>query len=79
MLQNPAYYGMAAFGKTRMILRANGARLRPSRGRPPQPRQSGVPKPTGQKERAFIPVSPLIEEVLFHATQPAKSEPGDRS
>lgn len=69
MLQNPAYYGMAAFGKTRMMLRANGARLRPSRGRPPQPRQSSVPKPTDQKEWAFIPVPPLIEEVLFHAAQ----------
>jgi site-specific DNA recombinase len=69
MLQTPAYYGKAAFGKTRMMPRANSARLRPSRGCPPQPRKSSDAKPTDQKEWAFIPVPPLIEAGLFHTVQ----------
>ncbi len=69
MLQNPAYYGNAAFGKTRMMLRAKSVRLRPSRGRPSQPRKAGVPRSTDQKEWVFIPVPPLIQPGLFHAAQ----------
>ena len=69
MLQNPAYYGKAAFGKTRMTPRVKGVRLRSPRGRSPQPRKSSVPKPVDQKEWAFIPVPPLIELTLFRAAQ----------
>ena len=39
ILQNPAYYGKAAFGKTRMVPRAKSVRLRAPRGRPVQPRK----------------------------------------
>lgn len=69
MLQNSAYYGMAAFGKTRVMPRAKSVRLRPSRGCPARPRKAGVPMPTDRKEWAFIPVPPLIEPALFHAAQ----------
>jgi len=67
ILQNPAYYGKAAFGKTRMMPRAKGARLRPPRGRPTQPRRTYVPTDADQEEWVFIPVPPLIEPALFHA------------
>jgi site-specific DNA recombinase len=69
MLQNPAYYGRAAFGKTRMMPRAKGVRLRPPRGRPLQPRETYVPKNTDQKDWVLIPVPPLIEPALFHAAR----------
>jgi len=67
--QNPAYYGRAAFGKTRMMLRAMGMRLRPPRGRPLQPRKTYVPKDTDKKDWVLIPVPPLIEPALFHAAR----------
>ena len=38
MLRNPAYVGRAVFGKTRTGPR-RGARLRPARGQPEQPRR----------------------------------------
>lgn len=69
ILQNPAYYGKAAFGKTRMIPRTKGVRLRSPRGRPTQPRKACVPKATEQKDWLFIPVPPLIEPALYHAAQ----------
>jgi len=69
ILQNPAYYGSAAFGKTRMMPRAKGMRLRPPRGRPLQPRKTYVPKDTDQKDWVLIPVPPLIEPALFHAAR----------
>jgi site-specific DNA recombinase len=69
ILQNPAYYGKAAFGKTCMMPRAKGARLRPPRGRPAQPRKAHVPRPTDQKGWMFIPVPPLIEPALYRAAQ----------
>src|SRR6266481_4781878 len=67
--QNPAYYGRAAFGKTRMMLRAMGMRLRPPRGRPLQPRKTYVPKDTDKKDWVLIPVPPLIEPALFLAAR----------
>jgi site-specific DNA recombinase len=67
ILQNPAYYGKAAFGKTRMMPRVKGVRLRPPRGRPLQPRKTYVPKGADQKDWVFIPAPPLIEAALFHA------------
>jgi site-specific DNA recombinase len=74
MLQNPAYYGRAAFGKTRMMPRAKGVRLRPPRGRPLQPRKTYVPKDTDQKDWVLIPVPPLIEPALFHAARQQLNE-----
>src|SRR5713101_7231219 len=38
ILQNPAYQGRAAYGKTHMMPRGKKARPRASRGRPPEPR-----------------------------------------
>ena len=69
ILQNPAYYGKAAFGKTRMISRVKGGRPRPPRGRPAQPRKAHVPEPTDQNDWIFIPVPPLIEPALYRAAQ----------
>jgi site-specific DNA recombinase len=67
ILQNPAYYGKAAFGKTRMIERAKSKRPRPARGRPAQPRKSHVPRTVDQKEWVFVPVPPVIEPALYRA------------
>jgi site-specific DNA recombinase len=69
ILQNPAYYGKAAFGKTRMMPRAKGGRPRPARGRPAQPRKAHVPEPTDQKDWVFIPVPRLIEPAVYRAAQ----------
>ena len=69
MLQNPAYYGKAAFGKTRMMPRTRGARVRPPRGYLTQPRKAHVPKAVDQNEWAFIPVPPLIKPALFQAAR----------
>lgn len=67
ILQNPAYYGKAAFGKTRSIERSKSVRLRPARGRPAQHRKSNVPKPVDQKDWVFVSVPPLIEPALYRA------------
>jgi len=67
MLQNPAYYGKAAYGKTRMMPRANGVRLRPPRGRPAEPRKAHIPRDTDPKDWVFIPVPALIEPALYQA------------
>src|SRR6266478_1058867 len=69
ILQNPAYYGKAAFGKTRMMPRAKSVRLRAPRGRPVQPRKPHVPMAIDQKDWLFIAVPPLIELTLFQAAQ----------
>jgi site-specific DNA recombinase len=69
ILQNPDYYGKAAFGKTRMMPRTRGARVRPPRGHPAQPRKAHVPKAVDQNEWAFTPVPPLIRPTLFQAAR----------
>jgi site-specific DNA recombinase len=44
ILQNPAYVGRAAYGKTRMMMpRTRKTRPRPPRGRPAEPRRSNTP------------------------------------
>jgi site-specific DNA recombinase len=69
ILQNPAYYGKAAFGKTRMMPRVLGVRLRAPRGRPVQPRKPNVATAVDQKDWLCIPVPALIERSLFLAAQ----------
>jgi site-specific DNA recombinase len=69
ILQNPAYCGRAAFGKTRMVPRTNARRIRPPRGRPAQPRKAHVPKAVDEKEWAFIPVPALVKPALFQAAR----------
>ncbi len=79
ILQNPAYYGKAAFGKTRMMPRAKGARLRPPRGRPAQPRKAHVPRATDEKDWMFIPAPPLIDPALYRAAQRQLNENRQRA
>jgi site-specific DNA recombinase len=69
ILQNPAYYGKAAFGKTRMKPRAKSVRLRPPRGRLVNPRKPHVAVAVDQKDLLFIPVPPLIKPALFQGAQ----------
>jgi site-specific DNA recombinase len=72
MLKNPAYKGMAAYGKTRVgPLRP---RLKAQRGHPQQPRRaySSYTVPTDQW--ISIPVPPLVEEDLFEIVQEQLAE-----
>ena len=67
ILQNPAYQGQAAFGKTRMEPRTQKGRLRPSRGQPAEPRTGRVASTTDRKEWVFVPVPALVKQSLFQA------------
>ena len=69
ILQNPAYIGQAAYGKTRMMPRTRKTRPRPPRGRPAEPRRSNAPVAIDSKEWVFVPVPPLVNERLFRAAQ----------
>jgi site-specific DNA recombinase len=67
-LQNPAYKGAAAFGKTR----GGGLkppRLRPLRGRPEQPRRPVSRIDTSPEEQISIIVPALMSAELFEAVQ----------
>jgi site-specific DNA recombinase len=67
MLKNPAYKGLAAFGKTRagpMV-----PRLRPQRGHSLQPRRPVSITPVPEEDWVFIPVPALVDEALFDAVQ----------
>ena len=67
MLKNPAYRGMAAFGKTRAgSLRP---RLRAQRGRQLQPRRAYAHYAVPAEEWLGVPVPALIEPALFEAVQ----------
>jgi site-specific DNA recombinase len=66
ILLNPAYHGVARFGKTRLQARAPGRR--PARGRPRVARQEKVARSTPLAEQEAIPVPGLIDEALFAAT-----------
>ena len=69
ILQNPAYIGQAAYGKTRMMPRTRKTRPRPPRGRPAEPRRSNTPVAIDSKEWVFVPVPALVNERLFRAAQ----------
>jgi len=69
ILQNPAYIGQAAYGKTRMMPRTRKTRPRPPRGRPAEPRRSNAPVAIDSKEWVFVPVPALVNERLFRAAQ----------
>ena len=69
ILQNPAYVGRAAYGKTRMMPRTRKTRPRPPRGRPAEPRRSNTPMAVDSQEWVFVPVPPLVNERLFRAAQ----------
>ena len=63
MLKNPAYVGMAAFGKTRAG--PLGPRLRAQRGRPLQPRDPRGHRDTPLEEWLHIPVPPIVDASVF--------------
>jgi site-specific DNA recombinase len=65
LLLNPAYYGQAEWGKTRMEPRTGPVRRR--RGQPETPRQPHVARPTQPQERERIAVPALIGKDLFDA------------
>ena len=65
ILQNPAYVGRAAYGKTHMTPRTRKTRPRPPRGRPAEPRKSNTPVAVDPKEWVFVPVPPIVDERLF--------------
>jgi site-specific DNA recombinase len=67
MLKNPAYKGLAAFGKTRAGPMA--PRLRPQRGHPAQPRRPVSITSVPEEDWVFIPVPALVDEPLFDAVQ----------
>jgi site-specific DNA recombinase len=72
MVQNPAYIGAAAFGRTRSgPLRP---RLRAPRHRPLQPRRAVSHYEVPREEWVFISVPPLIEEALYEAVQEQLAE-----
>ncbi len=56
ILQNPAYQGRAAYGKTHMMPRRRKARPRAARGWPAEPRRSNAPVTADPKEWVFAPV-----------------------
>jgi site-specific DNA recombinase len=65
MLKNPAYMGMAAFGKTQAG--PLGPRLRAQRGRPLQPRDARSHRDTPPEDWLHIPVPPIVDAGLFAA------------
>lgn len=79
VLQNPAYMGQAAYGKTHMTPRGKKSRLRAARGRPAEPRRSNAPTPTDQKEWVFVPVPALVDEALFCAAHAQLAENRSRA
>jgi site-specific DNA recombinase len=79
VLQNPAYMGQAAYGKTHMMPRGKNSRLRAARGRPAEPRRSNAPKPADPKEWVSVPVAPLVDEALFRAAHAQLKENRSRA
>jgi site-specific DNA recombinase len=79
VLQNPAYMGHAAYGKTHMMPRGKKSRLRAARGHPTQPRRSNAPKPVDPKEWVLVGVPALVDEALFRAAQAQLEENRSRA
>ena len=67
ILKNPAYKGMAAFGKTRVG--PMRPRLRPQRGDPEQPRRAHSTYNMPQEQWVYIPVPAIVEPPLFDSVQ----------
>jgi site-specific DNA recombinase len=67
LLQNPAYRGEAAFGKTRPDARL--PRLRPMRGRGEQPKQDRKRANTPTSDWIRVPVPPIVDPAVFDAVQ----------
>jgi site-specific DNA recombinase len=67
MLKNPAYKGMAAVGKTRLVERR--PRLRPARGWPEFPRRNSCARDTAPEEQFPIAVPAIVDEEIFAVVQ----------
>ena len=72
ILKNPAYYGAAAFGKTRVGPRRPG--LRTPRGHSKTPRRTGSTYDTEANEQITIAVPAIISEALFASVQDQLTE-----
>ena len=72
MLKNPAYKGMAAFGKTQVG--AMRPRVRTPRGASPQPKRPYSSYSVDTSEWINVPVPAIIDEHLFEAVQQQLSE-----
>lgn len=72
MLQNPAYKGQAAFGKTRSGPMRE--RLRPQRNGSMQPRYPVSVYDQPQEDWLYIPVPAIVDEALFDAVQQQLAE-----
>jgi site-specific DNA recombinase len=68
MLNNPAYMGSAAFGKTQVEPRAPQT-LRPQRGRPAQPRRAVTTTDVPADAWLSVAVPPIVDASLFGAVQ----------
>jgi site-specific DNA recombinase len=79
VLQNPAYMGQAAYGKTHMMPRGKNSRLRTARGHPTEPRRTKAPKPADRKEWVFVAVPALVDEALFRAAHAQLAENRSRA
>jgi len=67
MLQNPAYMGRAAFGKTQA--QAHRPRVRPARHSAETPKKATSAVRTPREDWIEIPVPPLVSEALFLVVQ----------
>lgn len=65
LLTNPAYKGMAVFGRTRVGERR--PRLRPARGMPEHPKNPSSRYATAPEDQIEIPVPAIVSEELFEA------------
>jgi len=72
ILRNPAYKGLAAFGKTR--IGEMRPRLRPQRGQAEQPRRAYSVYDVPHEEWIAIPIPAIVDEALFDAVAEQLSE-----
>jgi hypothetical protein len=68
ILENPAYKGTAAWGKTQQSVEPK-PRLRPRRGQPKFPRRARGVRRTPPEQWSMIPVPALVDEETFAAAQ----------
>ncbi len=79
ILQDPAYQGRAAYGKTHMMPRGKKARPRAARGRPTEPRRSNTPVAADPKDWVFVQVPALVDGALFRAAHEQLQENRSRA
>jgi site-specific DNA recombinase len=77
MLKNPAYKGMAAFGKT--SVEPLRPRLRAKPGRPMQPKRAMSAQDVAPEKWLSIPVPALVSEELFDSVQKQLQENRQRA